>query len=107
VTNKSARRALMDLLLEEAHAPLYRLMIDHGVSFEAAPLPPEIEPGEKNCCFYDAYRLASSQPNRYTYYDGFGIYEFPTAEYDEWSSLHAHAWCVAGDSVVDPTWVDS
>lgn len=104
---RSEQDHLVQELREEATAPLHRLIIDHGVAFEPARLPSDIEPGERRCCFYNAFSLASSQPDRFTYFEGFATYRFPTAEGQQRSWPHRHAWCVETSAVIDPTWRQS
>jgi hypothetical protein len=100
----SAQLHLLEELKEDAHSPPHRLVIDHGTAFAPAPLPPDVEPGEQGCCFYNAFTLASRQPDRYTYFEGFATYQVATVESHEWSWPLTHAWCIENARVVDPTW---
>jgi hypothetical protein len=96
----SAQLLLLEALKDEAYFPPHLLVIDHGVAFEPAALPSDVAAGEPNCCFYNAFTLASRHPDRYTYFEGFATYD---PEASTWPVTHA--WCVEGARVVDPTWV--
>jgi len=99
---------LLTELWLDSHAPVHRLVIDHGSNFDPAPLGSDIKPGAPKCCFRNAAILASQDPLRFVYYEGFATYRFPTAESFERSwPPQMHAWCVEGASrVVDPTWTE-
>lgn len=48
-------------------------------------------------CFMNAFRLATEEPHKYTYVEGYAANIIP---------VH-HAWCVNRDGhVIDPTWKD-
>jgi hypothetical protein len=93
----------VDLLLaslnRDAHDWRIRLLLQRGRSFEASPLPAGIEVMEAGSCYLNAYTLASFQPERFSYYEGYGS----LVGNNGWAT--AHGWCIDSDGrVVDPTW---
>lgn len=64
----------------------------------ASELPDGVRRGRPKQCFMNAYQLATSQSDKYTYVEGMAI---P----DVVSIPMGHAWCVDNNGkVVDPTW---
>jgi hypothetical protein len=75
---------------------LYSYVVKHGRLWTPAPLPRRIKRGMVKQCFTNAQTLAK-RSRRLQYVEGFAFSSavpFP---------VH-HAWCVDGDTVVDPTW---
>jgi hypothetical protein len=90
---------LLGALEEESHSPHHRLLIQYGVPFEPAPLPPEISPGKMRCCAWNSCELASAHPDLFTYYEGVATHRTGP----RWPL--SHAWCVDRQGrVVDRTW---
>lgn len=93
-----AARLLANLEVD-AHDFRVRLVLRHGQTFPASPLPGGVQPMKAKCCYLNAYTLAAGDPRRFTYYEGFGT----TVRGEGWPVLHA--WCVDADEhAVDPTW---
>lgn len=69
----------------------------HGVFCQPTKKPREIEWGEWQLCYMNAYRLADGNPDL-TYVEGFATAMFPVA----------HAWVVTPEGrVIDNTWRDA
>lgn len=97
--SKRDAELLLDHLRLDAHHWQIRLLLQHGQTFVASPLPPDVSVMKARCCYLNAYTLASENPDRFTYFEGFGS----LVGGDGWPT--AHAWCVDRDGrVVDPTW---
>jgi hypothetical protein len=98
-----AQRDLLGAVREELYHSVNRLLFDYGKLFDGAVLPPDVGVGEPHCCFFNAFSLASGQPESYTYFEGVATYE---PEASRWPI--GHAWCVdMRGTVVDATWVNS
>jgi hypothetical protein len=75
------------------------MLVNYGQAFEPNPLPADFRPAELGSCYLNAFLLASSSPNRLTYFEGVAT----TAENPDWAM--PHGWCVdTSGSVIDPTW---
>jgi hypothetical protein len=94
-----AHELLLANLHRDAHDWWIRLLLTHGQTFVASPLPDDVPTMTAKWCYLNAYRLAASDPERFDYYEGYG------ALVDSGGWPVAHAWCVeGGDRAVDPTW---
>lgn len=97
----SARDAdlLVANLRDDSHDWRIRLLLTYGRTFVASPLPSDVKTMKAMCCYLNAYTLAATAPERFTYYEGYGS----LVRANGWPL--AHAWCVdQDDRVVDPTW---
>lgn len=75
---------------------LYRIVLEHGRSYKAQPLPEGIERAKPRECFANALSLALG--TGWDYVEGYGMR--PSIGWP----IH-HAWCADEDGrVIDPTW---
>ena len=84
------------LKLEPNMVDLYTYVAEHGRLWTPAPLPKGIRYGRVKQCFHNCQKLATRRRSL-QYVEGYafsGQLAFP---------IH-HAWCVKGDTVIDPTW---
>ena len=73
-----------------------------GIAFRPAPLPKDIEIGESQGCFWNAWELAVERSDELSYVEGYAAHS-ELAESAVFHPTH-HAWCVTRDGiVVDPT----
>lgn len=72
------------------------LILREGKQYEYAKKPKGVRYGPWKYCFRTSYYLAESNPQRYTYCEGFATSIIPTL----------HAWCIDRETgkVVDTTW---
>lgn len=78
-----------------------RLVLKYGQSFGPSPLPPDLSAMQERCCYLNSYVLATEQPDRFTYFEGYAS----TARGCGWGT--PRAWCIdRGGRVVDTTWGD-
>jgi hypothetical protein len=76
-----------------------RMLLKYGQSFDPWPLPDEVAVMRERCCYLNCFTLATEQPERFTYFEGYGV----LSKANGWGLLHA--WCVDRSGlVVDPTW---
>lgn len=96
-TSRSDQDWLVEALREESFHPAYRLVLTYGRPYEPAVMPADVEPGEKHCCFANAFRLASRRPDL-RYVEGYATVR------ESLTFLNRHAWCIdEKGGVVDPT----
>lgn len=80
------------------YASTEQLVLENGQFDTPAPTPPGIPKGQQKLCFMNAFQLATSDPDKYTYVEGYahpGFMPLP---------IH-HAWVVDTEGkVIDNTW---
>jgi hypothetical protein len=84
---------------EAPYSSLYDFVLREGMActFTGKLRPPGIEKMPDHECFANAYALASAEPERFAYVEGFACGLIPLA----------HAWVIDMDgNVVDPTWAE-
>jgi hypothetical protein len=75
-----------------------RMLLRYGQGFGPWPLPDDIPVMRERCCYLNSFTLATEQPDRLTYVEGYGVF----AKADSWGM--PHAWCVdRSGHVVDAT----
>ena len=91
----------LDLLCAElqrgSHDEVHRLLLDHGTAFEPADPPNGLSVPKSRSCYFNAFRIATAEPERFTYYEGVGTtwyYDGNEATELSLSAPTSHAWCV-------------
>lgn len=76
-----------------------RMLLKYGRAFEPSPLPDDVPVMKPRCCYLNSYTLATEQPERFTYYEGYAA----MVRNEGWGTTHS--WCVDLEGrVVDATW---
>lgn len=88
----------------EVPALVERFVLRNGEEFNPPSYPSPQRMGFKpQMCFKNAYMVASSDPEEYTYVEGFALTKELYGKMPI-TTIH-HAWCVdRWDKIIDPTW---